>query len=117
MAFAVEEYGEVKKMRLIDADALCRKISLHIMAYKELLTNKITIPSQIDKEKINSIIDGFRECIDIVYYEPTVNAEPVIRCEDCKYFKFGNGCILQSIDYDWEEQMYANDFCSRGVKK
>ena len=64
-------------MRLIDADALCRTISLNIMAYKKLLTNKITIRSQIDKDKINSIIDGFRECIDIVYNEPRVIAEPI----------------------------------------
>ena len=41
----------------------------------------------------------------------------IIHCKDCKHFKFGNGCILQSIDYDWEEQMYANDFCSLGEKK
>ena len=64
-------------MRLIDADALCRTISLHIMAYKTLLNNKITIPNQIDKEKVNSVIDGFRECIDIVYHEPRVIAEPI----------------------------------------
>ena len=63
--------------RLIDADALCRTISLHIMAYKTLLNNKITIPNQIDKEKVNSVIDGFRECIDIVYYEPRVIAEHI----------------------------------------
>ena len=64
-------------MILIDADALCRTISLNIMAYKKLLTNNITIPNQIDKEKTNSIIDGFRECIDIVYHEPRVIAEPI----------------------------------------
>ena len=44
-------------------------------------------------------------------------AQEVIRCKDCKYFKFGNGCFLHSVDYDWEEQMYADDFCSRGEKK
>ena len=48
---------------------------------------------------------------------PSVDTEPVIRCEECKYFKYGNGCILQSIDYEWEEQMYANDFCSRGERR
>jgi hypothetical protein len=47
------------------------------MAYKTLLNNKITIPNQIDKEKVNSVIDGFRECIDIVNYEPRVIAEPI----------------------------------------
>ena len=76
------------------------------MAYKELLTNKITIPNQIEKEKVNSIIDGFRECIDIVYHEPRVIAESirhghwisdrlcstnggtygVRRCSNCEYY-------------------------------
>ena len=43
--------------------------------------------------------------------------DSIVRCKDCKYFKFGNGCFLQSIDYDWEEQMYADDFCSRGERR
>lgn len=74
------------------------------MAYKELLTkNNITIPNQIDKEKVNSIIDGFRECIDIVNYEPRVIAEPIRhgqwekskgdndrwRCSHCGYTYIG----------------------------
>jgi len=41
----------------------------------------------------------------------------IVHCKDCKYFKFGNGCFLQSVDYDWEEQMGADDFCSRGERK
>jgi len=41
----------------------------------------------------------------------------IVRCKDCKYFMYGNGCILQAVDYSWEEQMYANDFCSRGERK
>ena len=55
--------------------------------------------------------------VDDIENMPTVDAEPVVRCKDCKYFKFGNGCFLQSVDYDWEEQMGANDFCSRGDKR
>ena len=60
---------------------------------------------------------GIKLVNEIVGSAPTVDAEPVIRCEDCKYFKFGNGCFLQSVDYDWEEQMGAEDFCSRGEKR
>lgn len=41
----------------------------------------------------------------------------IIRCKDCKYFMYGNGCFLQAVDYSWEEQMYANDFCSRGERR
>lgn len=41
----------------------------------------------------------------------------LVRCKDCKYFMDGNGCILKSADYTWEEQMGANDFCSRGERR
>ena len=47
----------------------------------------------------------------------TLPTTEIIHCKDCKYFKFGNGCFLQSVDYDWEEQMGADDFCSRGERK
>lgn len=50
-------------------------------------------------------------------YGKTTALYEVVKCKDCKHFKFGNGCILQSIDYDWEEQMGAEDFCSRGEKR
>ena len=56
--------------------------------------------------------------LDDAVYRPNEQIEVVqIYCKDCKYFKFGNGCFLQSVDYDWEEQMGADDFCSRGEKK
>jgi len=48
---------------------------------------------------------------------PIMRQGTYVLCKDCKYFKFGNGCRLQSVDYDWEEQMYADDFCSRGERK
>ena len=60
---------------------------------------------------------GLRQAMSIIDRTPTVDAEPVIRCEECKYFMYGNGCILQAVDYSWEEQMYADDFCSRGEGK
>ena len=41
----------------------------------------------------------------------------IVRCKDCVYFDDGNGCILQGVDYTWEEQMDADDFCSRGERK
>ena len=41
----------------------------------------------------------------------------MVFCKDCKYFMCGNGCILHAVDYSWEEQMGADDFCSRGELK
>ena len=89
-------------MRLIDRD--------------EMLSPKIwdmNIPNDIPKEVHDSIFELYNRLIHI----PTVDAEPIIRCKECKYFMCGNGCILQAVDYSWEEKMYANDFCSRGERK
>lgn len=70
----------------------------------------------------NEIIYKVKKITEIdVDKERLINAllldKNLVRCKDCKYFKFGNGCILQSIDYEWEEQMYANDFCSKGERE
>lgn len=69
----------------------------------------------IDADKLKEGVSSyhFKNLIDD---QPTVDAEPIIRCEECKYFMYGNGCILQGVDYSWEEQMYADDFCSRGER-
>jgi len=83
-------------MRLIDADALERQMK------KELDYQDAYLPIHFEQMMEDT---------------PTVDAEPVIRCKECKYFMCGNGCKLQAVDYSWEEQMYANDFCSRGEKK
>lgn len=86
-------------MRLIDADKLRKDIQFVLDTLGEPANH------------------GLRQSMSIIDKTPTVDAEPVIRCEECKYFKFGNGCFVQSVDYDWEEQMGANDFCSRGEPK
>lgn len=62
-------------------------------------------------------IEDFVDTFAVDGCPPTVDAEPIIRCEDCKYFMHGLGCVLQGEDYTWEEQMYADDFCSRGEPK
>lgn len=81
-------------MRLIDADKILYFKGKDIVGEEAYITQK-----------------------DVIDEMPTVDAEPIIRCKECKYFMCGNGCILQAVDYSWEEQMYANDFCSRGERK
>lgn len=64
--------------------------------------------------------NGFKwdleSAVVVICAEEEIN-QPIVRCKDCKYFMCGNGCILQAVDYSWEEQMYAGDFCSRGERK
>lgn len=99
-------------MRLIDRD--------------EMLSPKIwdmSIPIDIPKKFYDSLFELYNRLIHI----PTVDAEPVIRCKNCKYwaeFTFNNppfhycGRLFQdgnteSIGFYMEE----DDFCSKGEKK
>lgn len=51
-------------------------------------------------------------CIEEVNRIPSVNAEPVVRCGECKYYESPNGfCGLNESYWD------RNNFCSYGVKK
>lgn len=84
-------------MRLIDADALIG--ALHNYAFLEGDDRSI--------------------CYNVIQRQPTVDAVPVIRCEDCKYSSDNRvyGCRIESFNYDFDTQMYANDFCSCGERR
>lgn len=61
-------------MRLIDADALLR-IAEDIEKYAE------TIPNN------QAQISGMAHITQLIYEAPTIDAEPVVYCRDCKYFE------------------------------
>lgn len=42
---------------------------------------------------------------------PTIDAEQVVRCKDCKHWVWPNTCGDEVIT------RYENDFCSRGERK
>lgn len=58
---------------------------------------------------------------EIIDQQPTVDAEPVVRCKDCKWWKTGyfwNGterkvCAIEP----YEPCRNPNDYCSRGERK
>jgi len=58
--------------------------------------------------------------------QPTVDAEPVVRCKDCKYFDhsdFGKGeecwCkhFVSTDDYTHCHKVMEDDFCAWGERK
>lgn len=71
-------------MRLIDADALENKFG-------------------ISDEDILAL--------DEIRHAPTVDAEVVVRCKDCKH-EFGGSCILCGF-----QKRKPEDFCSYGERK
>ena len=83
-------------MRLIDADALAKFIDY----------GHLNNPN----EKLYSEND-IREMIDMM---PTIDAVPVVRCKDCKwYYRGGATCMY----WDGENGMRGDDYCSQAERK
>ena len=84
-------------MRLIDAD-------------KFILALMDASLSSVDEDTILDLVDSV----------PTVDAEPVILCKDCKYFLPPTKNDFTACRYDKCGGMLApgpNDFCSYGERK
>lgn len=81
-------------MRLIDADAL-----------KEFPIRA----NHCDKEHANEhFLNGIETVLEYAAQLPTVDAEVVVRCKDCRKFKT-YACRMVASGYD--------DFCSYGERK
>lgn len=90
-------------MRLIDADALRDKLQEEI--------DKAIPPFD---DVIGSIRCGVRLARNIVEDEPTIDAVPVIRCKDCKwYYRGGATCMY----WDGENGMRGDDYCSQAERE
>lgn len=81
-------------MRLIDADALVKDL------------------------RENYIFTGFNELLDdfasAIRSQPTVDAVPVIRCKDCKwYYRGGATCMF----WGGANGMCGDDFCGKAERK
>ena len=99
-------------MRLIDAEQLSESIYDNVSApYEEAVWAK-------------------EDCLTEIDVAPTVDAVPVVRCQECKHFGhygktslFINGKNIKAgwcqrrICYDEEYRMTADDFCSYGERK
>lgn len=81
-------------MRLIDADELL-KTNIHIVGSIKTSSGKI---QNIDAIQVIEIENA-----------PTIDAVEVVRCKDCKYFKYGK---CADNGYEWNQ----DDFCSYGKK-
>lgn len=50
--------------------------------------------------------------------QPTVDAVPVVRCKDCKYYEIHKPKILENCERNGQLiPMMPNDFCSYGERK
>lgn len=86
----MQRWTEVETIRLIDADALWERLN-----YEPWENNA-------DRDAI---------ALPIVNAAPTVDAEVVVRCKDCKH-EFGGSCIVCGF-----QKRKPDDFCSYGERK
>ena len=85
-------------MRLIDADAL--KVALRF-AESHMIHG--------ESEWLKGYVEGLRAAIAAVKDCATIEAEPVVRCKDCKWYSW--------CSYHDRMRWKDNDFCSRGERK
>jgi hypothetical protein len=93
---------KMKKIRLIDADALKESVHAHDYVLKDCLNST-------DKGMFTV---GIMQAID---EQPTIDAVSVIRCKDCKWYEFD---VSHRCGYTGLNGYIAeDDFCSKAEPK
>lgn len=97
-------------MRLIDGDALVEKF--------DEFNGKVDMAKCIADARIAVRVASFYVLADAVEKMPTVDAEAVVRCKDCKYWQDNNDGYPHEECRWWHgETPDGNDFCSYGERK
>lgn len=98
--------------RLIDANKVV----------KAILAERDKIPYELVSEKPfkhgNSMRGGIRKALRCIEHAPTVDAVPVVRCEDCLYWESGeNECEKWEYCKFHEISIGPHSFCSYGERE
>ena len=99
-------------MRLIDADNVR---GLFDAEFKE--TRKLILAGETH---LGNLAEGFVEADRVIREMPTVDAEVVVRCKDCKHYDMGV-CLKIYSDGNAHPEAWQSrkpeDFCSYGERK
>ena len=90
---------EETKMRLIDADKLLQEIEF-----------------EYDLDYGETLIDP-RDFADAVCEAPTVDAVPVVRCRECRYYAASGATTSFCIHPGGMKFTSDSDYCSRGQRR
>lgn len=108
-------------MRLIDADNVR---NLFDAEFKE--TRKLILAGETH---LDNLAEGFAEADRVIWQMPTVDAEAVVRCEDCIYARKKNDyestylrdeiliCTSFEVSEDGWLPVWPQHFCSYGRQK
>lgn len=99
-------------MRLIDADALRRRICSHMAGV--IYRGDGYIPNGKDSASSYEFLRGYEEGAKqvanmVLRDENIVDAVPVVRCKDCVGYREEDGVCVA-----WEGFVRTDDFCSYG---
>lgn len=97
-------------MRLIDADALPKLFDAEFKQTMKLIWG--------GEKHLDNLAEGFAEAIRIAkYIAPTVDAVPVVRCKDCKYYDPEDWDGITCKAYGGMTDPYEDSFCSQGERR
>lgn len=102
-------------MRLIDADNIRDLLDAEFKETRKLILGGET--------HLDNLAEGFVEADRVVWAMPAVDAVPVVRCKDCKWFADNNdgdwfGCwLFQAIQIIPGDTPKPDDYCSYGERK
>lgn len=99
-------------MRLIDADALKENLS---ESYDSLRKIYDGLRYNSEKAICSGQLATFLEAIMRIREAPTIDAEPVVRCKDCKQNLGIQGDFIE-CGY-WLDIVKPNGFCSYGERR
>ncbi len=108
-----DKFGEPKMtmaQRLIDADALPKMFDAEYKQTMKLIWGGET--------HLDNLAEGFAEAIRVVkYIAPTVDAVPVVRCRECKYYAPEDEDGISCHAYGGMTDPFEDAFCSQGVRR
>lgn len=94
-------------MRLIDADALGKRI---VAEEDEIIT---------DNDYAIGLHNGLALAHAMLINAPTIDAEPIVRCKDCKFYICDVACIRKAKQGGKHavDRVSANFFCAAGRRR
>lgn len=105
-------------MRLIDADNVR---NLFDAEFKE--TRKLILAGETH---LDNLAEGFAEADRVIWQMPTVDAVPVVRCKDCKYYRVSAMLAPNKFCFRLKHPVEGrpigynfapDDFCSYGERR
>lgn len=112
----------ILEIRASDAVTICRRTGVNQTAgagrtgteMDEYISKQVAFVTLVFSDALGDMTCGqMAKVLDVIKTVPTADVAPVVRCRDCKHWKFDHTCREHSL----VSPMGAEEFCSRGEWK